>query len=91
MAYIITVDHVTDGYTPPGTNLNAHGLSQGDPYKESIPMLQFRLLDDDDELYYEGVVTDDENILDVLDWATGNAGATQMLTSTNGVAWTYVN
>ena len=91
MAYIITVDHITDGYSPPKTNLHAHGLSIGDPYEEETPMLQFRLLDDDDELYYEGVVSDDEYILDVLDWATANAGATQMLTSPNGVAWTHVN
>lgn len=87
MAYIITTDHIADTYSPPGTNLNAHGLHQGDPYKETEPMLQFRILDDDDELYYEGIVTDNEDILEVLNWATANAGATQMLITRNGVVW----
>jgi hypothetical protein len=89
MAYIITRDHIADTTAPEGTNLNAVGLKvgKGSPTDTTV---QFRLLDDDDELYYEGVVTDDEDILDVLDWATANAGATQMLISTNGVAWEQI-
>ena len=94
MAFVITADHITDGYSPPGTNLNAHGLTGGTATQlrtlDKTGGLQFRLLDDDDELYYEGVVSDDENILDVLDWATANAGATQMLVTSNGVAWNLV-
>lgn len=90
MAYIITRDHIADPTAPEGTNLNAVGLSQGDLDELNHTGLQFRILDDDDELYYEGIVLDDEDILDVLDWATANAGATQLLTTTNGVVWTLV-
>ncbi len=88
MAYIITRDLITDGTDPEGTNLNAVTLAQGTLSADTSVF--FRLLDDDDELYYEGLVTDDEDILDVLDWATINAGATQMLISSNRIVWKQV-
>jgi hypothetical protein len=45
----------------------------------TLPLIPFRLYDDDGELYYEGILHDDEECLNqsaALRWAEGDAGCT---------------
>ena len=56
--WIITEDHVKEAGAPTGTNLNAIGLQgpRGCDARTAAELPdKFRMYDDDDELYYEGV------------------------------------
>ena len=90
-AFRITVDHLVDGdeaeWVPGGERDRSRaGWSWqadrgwiGPPDSETIPMpLEFRLYDDDGELYYSGVATGEKGAECALDWARGDAGATRV-------------
>ena len=87
MRWIITRDHIyerfkaecPDGFEPPYRN-DAGTCSVGNIFadtdiKKELPFL-FKIYDDDGELYYEG--RSDEEEFEPLDWATWNAGATEI-------------
>lgn len=57
MRWQIRVDHIGDG--PEGTNLNAVGVEgPGDLTPDQAMPYQFKIYDDDENLYYEGVCSD---------------------------------
>ena len=66
----ITVDHIDDG--------EAVGMGEGKLGKNPHKLERFKLFDDDDELYYEGVARDLETGFEPLDWAEYNAGCTKI-------------
>ena len=78
-AWYITEDHLTDE-SDVGTRAACYDDTVKDGYK-AFPV-RFKLYDDDDNLYYEGRMQQQE--FGPLDWATGHAGCTYMKTSFNG-------
>ena len=83
MAWLITKDHVTK---PEDAQ---HGLRSrvgwGTPNAKEViakakadgkPVWRFKMYDDDHELYYEGMST--EEYFDPLDWAANDAGCTEI-------------
>jgi hypothetical protein len=72
--WVITADHicgkVTDDFSLPSRV--GYGNFKGDP--NELPH-EFKLYDDDNELYYEGRCSSDESF-QPLDWAEGDAGCT---------------
>lgn len=98
MPWKITKDHIADPGAKPGTNSNAVGVMGPRSYKGDGKELtkKFRMLDDDGEVYYEGVcdTDDDENALGPLDdFGTPNAGATtiQYWVGGKGGGWKNLN
>ena len=93
MAFIIDTDHTAEAGTPEGTNLNAVGITgPRDASTAALAQLaagageQFRMYDDDDQLYYEGRWVADPSVADEafegfepLDcFGTPNAGCTRL-------------
>jgi hypothetical protein len=89
MPWTITKDHIADPYAPKGTNANAVGIVGPRNAKLTAEQIlnhpkrqQFRMRDDDGELYYEGfmvVTPEDGNEAEfrpLNDFGTPNAGAT---------------
>ena len=82
-SWVVTKDHTAEPGDPAGTNMNAIGMlgprgvtkTAEEITTKGIP---FRMLDDDNELYYEGFYLgpDDETLFAPLDdFGTPNAGA----------------
>jgi hypothetical protein len=79
MPWIIDQDLLADKNARPGTNANAVGLSgpRGYPGDGSELACNFRMYDDDQELYYVG--RSDEESFDPLDhFGMPNAGCTSI-------------
>lgn len=98
--WLITKDFLPDPDAQEGTSLNAtrlmgprHGLHlTAEEVKKHPKRKRFRMLDDDQEIYYEGFLVDltDEHILAPLDdFGTPNAGATTLQIWDKG--WKSVN
>ncbi len=94
-AWAITKDLIAEPGALPGTNSNAVGLTGPRNNKLTAEMIghspfrkPFRLLDDDGDLYYEGVLVGDEfGPLD--DFGEPNAGCTRIHIKENGI-WTDI-
>lgn len=78
MDWIITVDH---------TDSNSVGVGSIDPnnYDKSFMKNKFKLFDDDDNLYFEGIYDENsisdfnpEEEFEPLDWAMNDSGCTYM-------------
>lgn len=86
--WVITKDYNPTPGAPSGTNANAHGMrSRGCPnWMLTRPgLLPFRLLDDDANVYYEGVMVPFDEHNDFADgfepldnFGEGNAGCTSL-------------
>jgi hypothetical protein len=50
-----------------------------------VAIVPFRLYDDDDELYYEGEVTDDRALEELMSWAMQDSGCTRLDVKRGGV------
>ncbi len=85
-AWIIDIDHLPDLCSPEGTNYNAVGVrGPHDAGDNALCTLadgfgeQFRIYDDDGELYYTGRIAGDYEGFEPLDDFGGpNAGATDI-------------
>ena len=77
MAFIITVDHINDGefngYTHPKTDA---------PLEKCV--IPFRMYDDDDELYYEGLGNNSNSFQPLDLFGTPNDGCTWIEYFENG-------
>lgn len=89
--WIIKQDHGADPTRPAGTNGNAVGLTGPREAAETVPAAwighEFKLYDDDGELYYTGMLYFDPKYEDVdpevwfcplEDFGTPNAGCTEI-------------
>jgi len=77
----ITTDHIADDDIPEGTNCNAKGMEGPYGLDESITAnrAQFKLYDDDLELYYTGYIYGEYEGFEPLDdFGTPNAGAVRI-------------
>lgn len=79
MPWIIDRDFIADTNAQPGTNANAVGVAGPRGYAGDGSELacQFRIRDDDGEIYYEGRA-DSETFDPLEDFGTPNAGATHI-------------
>ena len=83
----ITKDHIGDG------DLDGLSSSFGQPIfrhdYSDLMVHKFRLYDDDGELYYEGVATnqDCESAFEPLDWGMANDGCTDIQYLTPSGKW----
>lgn len=98
MAWIIDKDLLAEPDAKPGTNANAVGLKGPRGYTGNGSELKcrFRMLDDDNEVYYEGRcdTDDDDNALRPLDdFGMPNAGCTtiQYWQTGKGGGWKNLN
>ena len=99
-AWIIDRDHIATEGEPPGTLLNAKGLTgprlAPDVLLASLAAgngIAFRMRDDDGELYYEGRIAcpDDESMFAPLDdFGMPNAGCTGIEYKSPVGAWVYL-
>jgi hypothetical protein len=72
----ITKDHLYDGEYFKDSR---EGVKAGNPDHGNFAIIKFRAYDDDDELYYEGEVFDNEESLEsVFDWTQKDAGVTRL-------------
>lgn len=96
MHWIITKDLIASEGEKPSTRkrapqswISAYKGATDDAKKQMLEDFkatmnyEFRLLDDDDEVYYEGLCKDlndqcEDNAFDPLDWAMSNAGCAYM-------------
>lgn len=83
--WTITKDLLANPKADPGTNENAVGLVG--PARAALTHTEiinhpqakkFRLLDDDDVAYYEGVLVGDDEFAPLDDFGTPNAGCTSV-------------
>ena len=75
MAWIIDKDLLAEPGATPGTNANAVGKSSHGYNGQELPH-RFRLLDGDNEVYYEGRSSDSSSFAPLDDFGEGNAGCT---------------
>jgi hypothetical protein len=95
VAWIITRDHLEEQGSEYNRTGHRYGSTRGqsDPWtdeRDKDNALAFRLYDDDGELYYEGLVTDDEfceGQLACRDWGMYDAGCTRIEVKREG-RWT---
>lgn len=92
--WTITKDHIADPKAKPGTNANAVGIVGPRSAKMTHEQIKthpkgkrFRLYDDDNELYYEGVLVGDDEFAPLDQFGLPNAGATSTRIYENR-AWT---
>lgn len=84
--WTITIDNLADPDAKPATNANAVGIigpsgatKTADQIRFHHDAVQFRLLDDDDEVYYVGFMVGNENEFAPLDdFGKPNAGCTSI-------------
>ena len=83
MAFAITIDHNPDETANPGTNANAKGVvgprSTTKTFDEIVNHpdgQKFRMLDDDREVYYEGVFVGEDEFQPLDCFGSPNAGCT---------------
>ena len=79
--WIITKDHTANPEDKPGTNMNAVGVSysetDSDGFVTLINKTEFRMYDDDKNLYFEGFIYGDFDGFEPLDdFGAPKAGAT---------------
>lgn len=94
--FTITKNHVTEGYTPTIATMPLYGLEKamgnfGEddvlPTARDKPPVEFRMYDDDGELYYEGVVDDDDECINqsaALRFGEADAGCTTIKVKRDG-------
>lgn len=74
----ITKDHLFDGDIIDRDRSGAVIIRTGGELTHTEPtLLDVRLYDDDDELYYEAIATDDA-LEDLFDWAQRDSGVTKL-------------
>ena len=85
MAYAITKDHLPNADAAAGTNGNATGLIGPRSVKLSFEEIvthpkgqKFRMLDDDGEVYYEGIFVGDDEFQPLDFFGTPTAGCTSI-------------
>lgn len=88
--WVITADHMADPDETPSSNLNAVGMMGPRGLTASEEELkekgyQFKMYDDDGELYYEGFVMGDDLSRPLRDFGTPNAGAVDIKVFVDGV------
>lgn len=76
-SFIITKDHICDGDLDNAKFGNMKALEEGKAVHK------FRLFDDDNEMYYEGLSTNSSSF-DPLDWAMEHDGCTDIKYLENG-------
>lgn len=81
MAFAITKDYLPDPEAKPGTNSNAAGVFGPSTTKLTFDQIvnhkdgqKFRMLDGDNELYYEGVFVGEDEFQPLDCFGTPNAG-----------------
>jgi hypothetical protein len=91
MNWIITKDHLATGDQKGRVGVG----NVSNEHEVALPRVRFRLLDDDDEVYYEGVMdkegfddADESQAFAPLDWAMADAGCTEMQYREGNGAWT---
>ncbi len=96
-AWTITVDHIADPGAKQGTNSNAVGIVGPRSTKLTHEEIvnhpdgkKFRIVDADEELYYDGVLVGGDGLEPLDDFAGPNAGATTVKLFENG-EWTAIN
>ena len=74
----ITKDCVADADAKPGTNCNAIGMQGPRGFIDGVEMpYKFRMLDDDGEVYYYGICSE-ESFAPLDDFGTPNAGCARI-------------
>jgi hypothetical protein len=91
MAWKITRDFLAEQWSDDTSSVGVEGdiTVDGDPLPSVGKERTFRVWDDDGELYFEGVLNDDEdcaNQMSALSWAMYDAGATTIKIR-RGNAW----
>lgn len=84
----ITKDCLPVKDAPEGTNLNATGLcgpATYDELREHEMTAQFRMKDDDGEIYYEGIATPEADFGPLDDFGMPNAGCTNIEYKEKGI------
>lgn len=83
--WTITIDHNPDPRAKPGTNCNAAGIVGPRGAKLTAQQIcehpdrqEFRMYDDDNELYYTGFLVGPDLFAPLDDFGTPNAGATRI-------------
>lgn len=89
--FTITKNHVTEGYTPTIGQMPRYGIERAMGEDDSLPRVSkcvdFRMYDDDGELYYEGLLDDDDecvNQIAALRFGEADAGCTTIRVKRNG-------
>lgn len=77
----ITVDYLAEGDS--FADGSKRGLKWGDLSMTEGPIIQFRLLDDDGEIYYRGE-GDNVSLEIVFEWAQSDSGCTLLQIRKNG-------
>jgi len=100
--WVITKDHIADKKAPGGTNLNAVGMRgpKGATKEEGDAALrrgeEFRMYDDDKQLYYEGKILIDRTDNDISlfepldDFGMPNAGCTGIMYKDENGVWEWL-
>lgn len=95
MTWHIERDYINGGPGDPtpsrvGRTIHLNPIACDDDKVNAAPVVRFRILDDDDVVYYGGWLNDDDeclNQISVGEWAMRDAGATVVQVKRKGV-WT---